>query len=178
VDDSFAFRTTVRVRRQIDPRLVKAAVGLALVSLATGLFANWVITSERESFSAIDRSQAEESPALPAEALPTAPGTMRDASEAIRVALTAAEATHAVAGSYVDADPAGLDELQPGYIFVDGPSTASRIVSVSSTRRSWAAAVLGPDGTCLWVRTTAGGEVVRGKGGECTGTAALAADRP
>ncbi len=50
MDDSFAFRTTVPLRRQFDPRLLKTMIVGALVLLGTGLFAAWVVASERESF--------------------------------------------------------------------------------------------------------------------------------
>ena len=55
MDDSFSFRTTVPLRRQFDPLKVKAAVFGTMVALGVGLFANWVISSERESFSRADR---------------------------------------------------------------------------------------------------------------------------
>ena len=39
MDDSFAFRTTVPIRRRPDPIVVKAAIALGIILLAIGLFA-------------------------------------------------------------------------------------------------------------------------------------------
>jgi hypothetical protein len=50
------------------------------------------------------------------------------------------------------------------------------IVSVAADRDAWAAAVLGPSGTCYWIRTDANGLVATGTSSECTGLAALARD--
>lgn len=172
MDDSFAFRSTVSVRRQRDPRLVKAAIGAGVVLCAIASFATWVVSSERRSFA--DRpAPTVTAPAAVVEP-PTDPGaTVGDARDAVRFALVAAQAAFAERGTFLDADPARLTELQPGYSFVDGPSTMSRIVSVASTDDLWAAAVMAPEGTCLWVRVTSGGDVVRGSGTECTGAAAI-----
>jgi hypothetical protein len=76
-------------------------------------------------------------------------------------------------GSFLDAGPAQLSALQPGYTFVDGPSTAPSIVSVASTTDTWAAAVGGSGGRCHWIRATSVGNVSHGTGLECTGAAAL-----
>jgi hypothetical protein len=58
MDDSFAFRTTVPLRRRFDPTLVKAAVFGALIVLGIGLFASWVVASERASFARTDHRVA------------------------------------------------------------------------------------------------------------------------
>ena len=55
------------------------------------------------------------------------------------------------AGTFLDAGPAQLSALQPGYTFVDGPSTMPTIVSVAAEQDVWAAAVLSPSGTCFWI---------------------------
>ena len=172
MDDSFAFRTTEPVRRQVDPRLIKAGVGIGLVMAVFAWFANWVIASERRSFS--DRPAA----AVPAPEHvtedPDPDATLRAAQDALQNAFVAARAASREGRTFLDAGPARLTELEPGYSYVDGPSTMPRIVSVASSEEAWAAAVMASDGTCLWIRATTSGEVTRTTGEECTGSAALA----
>lgn len=174
MDDSFAFRTTVPLRRQLDPRVLKAGAFLLVVLLGVGVFANWVIASERRSFAEADRQHVATDVAVSQIRAPAPLGTDADAREAARAALLAARAAFAQHRSFLDAGPARLSELQPAYIYVDGPSTMPRVVSVASTRRSWAAATMGPAGTCYWIRTT-GGVTYYGTDRECTGRAALRA---
>ena len=178
MDDSFAFRTTVPLRRQFDPRMVRATVFGVLVVLGIGLFTHWVIASERESFSRARPRIA--SSADPAEArvagvddAADAPATDAEAEEATRVALAAARATFVERGTFLHAGTAELNAIEPGYIFVDGPSTIPRVVSVAAGRDLWAAAVLGPSGICHWIRADAEGTVVAGTSLECTGGYAL-----
>jgi type II secretory pathway pseudopilin PulG len=179
MDDSFSFRASLPLRRQFDPLVVKATVFGMLVVLGIGLFASWVIRSERESFSRADRrvtaSRAEAAETVGA---PEAATIDREADEATRIALDAARAAFLEHRSFLDAGPAQLSALQPGYTFVDGPSTASRIVSVAATTDTWAATVRGSGGTCHWIRATSAGGVTRGTGLECTGTAALGPSAP
>jgi hypothetical protein len=99
--------------------------------------------------------------------------TDADAEEASRIALAAAQAAVADGGSFHAADPARLSALQPGYTFVDGPSSMPAIVSVAADVHAWAAAVLGPSGTCYWIRAGANGTVATGTSSDCTGAAAL-----
>jgi hypothetical protein len=175
MDDSFAFRTTVPIRRQLDPRAFKAGVFLLVVALGIGLFAHWVVKSERASLARADRRDTDSEIAV-TQIQATGPlGTEADAMEAARITLMAARAAFTEHGSFADADPARLTALQPGYIFVDGLSTMPRVVSVAATHRSFAAAVMGPAGTCYWIRTADGGPVSRGSADECTGAAALIA---
>jgi hypothetical protein len=178
MDDSFSFRSTAPLRRQFDPMAVKAAVFGTLVVLGIGLFANWVIRSERESFSRTERgitpSDVEAEP-LDSALLATTDG---EAEKATGIALDAAKAAFLEHRSFLDAGPAQLGALQPGYIFVDGPSTMSRIVSVASTADTWVAAVQGPDGMCHWIRATSAGDISRGIGSECIGTAVLTPAAP
>jgi hypothetical protein len=179
MDDSFSFRSTVPLRRQFDPLVVKAAVFGTLVVLGIGLFANWVMRSERESFSRAHRgptpSDVETEPLDGSAHVATIDG---EAEKASRIALDAARAAFLEHRSFLDAGPAQLSALQPGYTFVDGPSTTSRIVSVASTVDTWAAAIQGPDGMCHWIRATSAGDITRGIGSECTGTAALTPAAP
>jgi hypothetical protein len=131
-DDSFSFRSTMPLRRRFHPAMVKAAVFGTLIVLGIGLFANWVISSERESLSranrSVLRSSVEAGPIDDAAQPPTA-----DAVKAIGIAVDAARAAFTEHQSFLDAGPAQLRALQPGYAFVDGRSTAPSIVSVAST---------------------------------------------
>jgi hypothetical protein len=178
MDDSFSFRTTVPLRREYDPLMVKAAVVGALVALGVGLFSNWVIKSERESFS---RAGGRVMPSTVDPAEVDAPGVAAnegDAEEAVAVALGVATEAFHEHESFLDAGPAQLSARQRGYTFVDGPSTAPTIVSVASTAKIWAAAVQGSAGICHWVRTTSAGIVSYGTGLDCTGVAALHPSTP
>jgi hypothetical protein len=178
MDDAFTFRTTLPSRRRLDPRLVKAAILGALVVLGAGLFARWVVASERASFATSVQRVAPEVPLTVPEDQADPASTDGDAEEATRVSLVAARAAFAEHRSFLDAGIAELSALEPGYTFVDGPSTTPRIVSVASTVGTWAAAVRGPSGTCYWIRATSAGNVSHGIGPECTGAAALSPPAP
>jgi len=173
MDDSFAFRTTVPLRRRLDPRVVKAAFFGTLLVVAVGLFVRWVMASERESISRATRGEL--FTVTPADQVdrPIEVSTDQDAVEATEIALAASKVAFLEHRSFLDAGPAQLSALQPGYTFVDGPSTAPEIVSVAATPHTWAASVRGPGGTCFWVRATSAGGVTHGIGSECTGSAAL-----
>jgi hypothetical protein len=173
MDDSFAFRNTVPLRRRFDPRVVKSAFLGTLLVLAVGLFARWVVASERDSFSRTSqRAMPIEAPAGQVVGL-TEGSTDADAEKAAWIALAAAKVAFLEHRSFLDARPAQLSTLQPGYTFVDGPSTTPEIVSVAATADTWAAAVQGPGGTCFWVRATKAGDVTHGIGSDCTGSGAL-----
>jgi hypothetical protein len=174
MDDSFAYRTTLPQGPRVEPWLVKGAVVLVVLTVGIGMFARWVMASERASFAhgqqrmlpsmTIGKLSGSEDPA----------GTDAEAEEATRIALAAARVTLAGTGSFFAAEPSRLSALQPGYTFVDGPSTTSTIVSVAADRRLWAAAVLGPSGTCFWIRAHRDGTVETGTSSTCTGAAVLA----
>jgi hypothetical protein len=174
--DSFSFRSTVPLRREFDPLAVKAAVFGSLVVLGIGFFSNWVIRSERESFSRATRREipAEVDAAqVDAPERPAASDADADAEEATAVALAVATEAFDEHRSFLEAGPAQLGARQRGYTFVDGPSTAPTIVSIASTEKTWAAAVQGSSGICHWVRTTSARGVTYGTGLPCTGAAAL-----
>jgi len=76
------------------------------------------------------------------------------------------------------ATAAGLTDAVPGLLFVDGPSTASTVVSVYTGGAGWAAAVHGASDTCYWVAMTPQGDERYGTGTACTGLDALGADQP
>lgn len=177
MDDSFAFRTNVPIRRQVDPKLVKAGVFGTLVVLGIGLFASWIVASERASFAQTD-DRVRSDVTIAGVDRASDPSTDADAVKATGMALIAARAAFTERRSFLDAGPAQLSALQPGYTFVDGPSTTPRIVSVASTADTWAAAVQDPGGTCYWIRATSAGDISRGTGSECTGAAALSPPAP
>jgi hypothetical protein len=176
MDDSFAYRSTLPPGPRVAPWVVKAAVVSGIVVLAVALFARWVVESERASFA---RGMHPVVPAMRVGQIEGAfdgSATDADAEEATRIALASARAVAATSGSLLDADPARLSALQPGYTYVDGPSSTPEIVSVAADRGTWAAAVLGPSGTCYWIRTDADGHVTTGTSSECIGLAALGRD--
>ena len=172
MDDSFAFRTTVPLRRQFDPTMVRLAVFLTLVVLGVGLFSNWVVASERESFSRTSRREVPTETEV-AETESLTGSSTQAAEEATEIALGTARVAFGAHRSFLDAGPAQLSALEPAYTFVDGPSTTPEIVSVAATTDTWAAAAQAPGGLCLWIRVTAAGNVTHGFGSECTGSAAL-----
>jgi len=174
MDDSFAYRTSLPSDPRVDPWLVKGAVVVVVLAIGVGLFARWVVASERASFArghhrvmpsmvVVGQGGGSEDPA----------GTDDEAVEATRIAFAAARVALAGTGSFLAADPARLSALQPGFTFVDGPSTASTIVSVAADRRLWAAAVLGPSGTCFWIRAHRDDTVEMGTSSTCTGASVL-----
>lgn len=177
MDDSFAFRTDVPVRRQFDPTMVRLAVFLMLLVLGVGLFANWVVASERQSFSRTSPRQVPTGSEVAQPGTVAAPSTTA-AGESAGIALRAARATFSEHRSFLDAGPAQLSIMEPAYTFVDGPSTTPEVVSVAATTDTWAAAVQVPGGVCLWVRATGAGDVTHGVGSDCTGSAALAPPSP
>jgi hypothetical protein len=179
MDDSFAFRTTVPLRRRFDPTLVKAAVFGALIVLGIGLFASWVVASERASFARTDHRVTPSEVRIAGIDAGADPSSVdSDAEKATGIALATARVAFVEHGSFLRAGPAELSALLPRYTFVDGPSTTPRIVSVASTADTWAAAAKDPDGTCYWIRVTSAGDVSRSIGWECRGAAALTPPAP
>jgi hypothetical protein len=174
MDEAFAFRSTTPLRRRIDPRIVRAAAIGVVVVLGIVLFARWVIASERKS---LERSHRQVLPgSIEVRQIPGAAGpavTDADARASLRLATAAVRIAVSPGESFLEAGPGPLTALQPGYTFVDGPSTIPRVVSVAATERTWAAAVRAPSGTCYWIRIGADGPPVAGTTGTCTGAAAL-----
>ena len=191
MDNSFAFRTTVPIRRRPDPLLVKAAIALGVVALLVGIFASWVASSERRSFARADRRDGLTSEVRVDDVggegvvgtvgeVGDVPATLAtptdgDAQAALDVAAAAARAIYGSDGSFLAAGPGQLSAVRPEYVFVDGPSTMPRIVSVAAEKDLWAAAVAGADGSCAWTRIAADGSAVTGTASECTGSTALRA---
>jgi len=182
MDDTFAFRSTGRpLRRRVDPVALKAAIAAFVVVLAVGLFARWVIASERASQvhkPVAERVGVQVLQGVETVAAQSPAGPLREDVVAQKVAdrtLRAAQKAFAKGGSFADAGPGQLNQLVPGITFTDGPSQAPSIVSVASTGDAWAAAVMSDAGTCWQLRVNAGGRVAYGIGAEaCTGATALA----
>jgi hypothetical protein len=169
MDDAFSFHAPAEVlRRRVDPRLLRTAVLATVVMTVTVAFGRWVVESERAS----DRRAASSEAAAPVLATVPADAAAQDAAA---TSLTIARDLVADGRALADIGPALLAEEQPDLIFVDGPSTTPAIVSVAGGPRTWAAAVMGPTGTCFWVKTTAAGLVRYDTGPVCTGEAAAAA---
>jgi hypothetical protein len=173
MDDSFAYRTTLPPEPRVAPWMVKGAVVGALLVLAIALFTRWVVTSEHESFARGSHQVVPSTNVGQIEGTADRMGTDHDAEEAARIALAAAKVAFIRRGSFLAANPARLSALQPGYTFVDGPSTMPEVVSVAADRHTWAAAVLGPSGSCFWIRAERDGTVETGTSSVCTGAAVL-----
>jgi hypothetical protein len=179
MSETFSFRAAPQpLRRRVDPRAVKAAALAFGLVLVLGTFARWVIDSERASEAAASRAERSAAVEVPAIDVVADPRADREARMLARASLRAASRLFDRSGSLAGASPAALSSLVRRSTFVDGPSTASGIVSVSATSRAWAAAVRSDSGTCFYIRVASGGGVTYGTGTGCTGTAALdAADR-
>jgi hypothetical protein len=176
MDDSFSFRARIPVRRRIHPLAVKAVLAVAVMASGVGTFAHWVIASEHASIArAAHHREAEDVAVTQISSSADPVSTDADAKEAARIALAAARAGFSERRTFRDAGPAQLSALQPGFVFVDGPSTMARIVSVAWTAGRWAAAIESSTGTCFWIRADAHGVVERGTMSDCVGSAALTA---
>jgi hypothetical protein len=92
-----------------------------------------------------------------------------------RIAESAASVAYQASNGFGSIGPDQLSLLDPTLTYTTGPSTAVTVVSVASTPASWAAAVLGPSGTCYWVKLGAMAIPAYGTGTTCTGSAAMAA---
>jgi len=180
MEETFAFRADRMPRRRIDPLALKAAVAAALVVAITGVFAKFVIDSERRSLARSEASARTRDPDTAADTAPAFVDPEIDvpARSAADTALDAAVATLAREGSLVEAGPTELASLGSGLIFVDGPSTTAQVVSLATDGDEWAAAVMGASGTCFYAKVTADGVQTFGTGVECTGAAALHAAMP
>lgn len=95
-----------------------------------------------------------------------------------RTAESAASAAYQASNGFATVGPDQLALLDPTLTYTDAPSTSVDVVSVASGTASWAAAVMGPSGTCYWVRLGAMAVPSYGTGSVCTGSAAMAADQP
>jgi hypothetical protein len=95
-----------------------------------------------------------------------------------RIAESAASAAFQASNGYATVGPDQLSLLDPTLTYTTGPSTSVTVVSVASSQAAWAAAILGPSGTCYWVKLGAMALPSYGTGTTCTGAAAMAASSP
>ncbi|MGZ8566654.1 MAG: hypothetical protein ACXWXS_06345 [Actinomycetota bacterium] len=93
-----------------------------------------------------------------------------------RIAESAASVAYQASNGYATVGPDQLSLLEPTLTYTTGPSMSVTVVSVASSQGAWAAAVLGPSGTCYWVKLGAMPLPTYGTGTTCTGTAAMAAN--
>jgi hypothetical protein len=186
MDQTFNFRAApVPLHRRLSPRTIALVVTACFALFALGSFSRWVIDSERRS---IERAERAETSSAIIGTISGSDDAMESASPVadrlaidstaradVRVALDAAREASVGRATFVDAGPGQLSSIATGLIFVDGPSQAPGVVSVSSTSDSWGAAVMGPSGTCYLLRFAPGDGVTYGTGRTCTGVEALAA---
>ncbi|HTG47515.1 MAG TPA: hypothetical protein VK646_07660 [Actinomycetota bacterium] len=183
MNDTFSIVATAMPRRQVDPFWIRCIVVGVILALLAGGFAMFVTHAQsaadarRVALEATirrqDQAQAEE---LARQAETAA--LDQQATANTDVALERARAILTASGSLAAAGPVGLSRSRSLPIFVDGPSTAPSVVSVVAAGSSWAAATMGPSGTCYWVLLRADGTTSYGTGSVCTGRAALGAVDP
>ncbi|MGZ8581275.1 MAG: hypothetical protein ACXWW9_08335 [Actinomycetota bacterium] len=187
MDQTFNFRAApVPLHRRLNPRAVALAVAAVLVLSGLVSFSRWVVDSERRSMDRAERVERTGSivgtisgsdDALAA-ASPVADRLTIDATARAdaRVALDAARRAARGGATFLDAGPGHLTPLATSQlIFVDGPSRGPGVVSIASTRETWAAAVMGQSGMCYLLRFAPGDGVTYGTGQACTGDEALTA---
>jgi len=199
MSDTFTFVAPAMPRRRLDPFAARLIALMLVLAVLVAAFATFVVRAERAADArraALEAEQAAREQAgservvSPAQAAydlhqttpTTVPGGVarlldEQAREAAERALALARGALA---SHADLSATGMTQLAHGdeaLLFVDGPSTAPTIVSVSEDGRAWGAAVLGASGTCYWVSLGADGAARYDRGADCTGQAALAAAR-
>jgi hypothetical protein len=183
MSDTFTFVAPVMPRRQVDPfvrtLVVWAALFVAFV-IAFGAFVTWHQgLADARAAAAEARMQAQaqaRADALVAQYLDPKGAVDAAVRRELGRGVSRALDTYVHTASFAKAGPGGL--AASDVVFTDGPSTAPSVVSVDVAAGSWAAAALGPSGTCYWIRATADGETYYGSGSVCTGAAAQAAYAP
>jgi hypothetical protein len=193
MDDAFSLVASQMPRaRWISPFGVRAIAALTLAVTLLVSFAMFVsgqqqaadarraaMAAQQEAARRVE-AQPVDRPATSLTADPSAVGDLLDqrAQRAAADALTAATQVAAAASiSTEQVATATLSSMNRDLLFVNGPSTAPSIVSVFSGAAGWSAAVRGSGSTCYWVALGASGRARYGTGSQCTGMAALAADR-
>jgi hypothetical protein len=184
MDETFAFIAPVMPRRTVHPIAVKAGVISFVFVAVVGALGVFVVQHEQAADAARNRLAAqtaaieqqriaatEASANVPVGMAGTLDQVARDAAEG---SLGYAQAAWAADHSFDGAGPGELATIGSELLFVDGPSTSPRIVSVATDDRIWAAAVASPEG-CVWISLLGDGTVARDRGTECTGAAALTA---
>jgi hypothetical protein len=189
MDQAFDFRAApVPLRRRLNPRAIVLVVTACLVLCGVVGFSRWVTASERRSVELAEASSTTTSiigtigggDVALADAIPVADRLAIDvaARSDARAALGAARDAAAGRATFLDAGPGQLGAVSTSLVFVDGSSPVPGVVSVASTARSWAAAVMGPSGTCYWISFSPARGTTYGTGRACTGDAALGAGEP
>ncbi|MFN2544983.1 MAG: hypothetical protein ABR600_10525 [Actinomycetota bacterium] len=108
----------------------------------------------------------------------------------LRNALNTARTFYSEAATYTGIAPASLATIEPAACYVSSLASSSPTghgceagqgspsLSVLGEGSAFAAAAMGPTGTCYWIRDVIGQGTFYGSGSPCTGTAALAASGP
>ena len=165
--DGFSFEAPKRRGPQVDRRTLTVVAGILLV-VAVLVVAYLQLTGGGASSAAVTSPTA------------SAVNTAVDvpAKAAAKAAASAASAAYQASNGFATIGPDQLSLLDPDLTFTEGASTADTVVSVASAQAAWAAAVLGPSGTCYWIKIGGIGAVSYGTGTTCTGAAAMAAAQP
>ena len=196
MSETFSFVAPAMPRRRIDPFVVKLGVLGLVATMLIAAFSAFVVEQERSADQRREALQAQaradeqrqaaaltaQGPATASTRGPAASGAVaslldEQARATVDRTVTLVQQAAGPAHDFASADATSLSDAQPSLLFVDGPSTAPSIVSVWASQSAWAGAVMGPSGTCYWVTVLADGSVRYGEGAQCTGQAALAADR-
>lgn len=184
MDQTFDFRAApVPLRRRLRPRAIALLAASAIAASGLGWFSRLVVESERRS---LERAEHAGVATSIVGTISGADGDLDDpnafpaaideaARSDVRAALDAARRAASGRATFLDAGPGQLGAIAGSLVVVDGPSPAPGVVSVTSTRYTWGAAMMGPSGTCYWVRFSPANGTSFGTGRACTGEAALAA---
>ena len=190
MSEAFSLVADRMPRRQITPFAIRMAAMLTVIAVLLTGFVVFVVSAQRSADARRATLEANERAEAEAELQAALRGTNPDQAPTVSAGAVSdilnVQAQHAAedvlaASRLVDGptiDVASLSAVNHDLLFVDGPSTAPSVVSVYQADAGWAAAVHGADETCFWVAVGAAGTVRYGTGTECTGMAALAADRP
>lgn len=148
------------------PRVVLIAVGLVVAAIA----ALAVLRGAGEAGERIGDARSETAATI---------DRANDAAAQATLGRTVVVARTAWAeGGAFPTDPAALTAIEPSMRFTAGASTGPTSVAVHATTDAFAAAVRSRSGTCWWVTLDSSGTTAYGRGGTCTGAAAMGADAP
>lgn len=92
----------------------------------------------------------------------------------LRISLDAARAIRDREGTFAAAGTIAMRAEASDLAFTDPDLSSNNpeVISVYATGDVWAAAARAETGACFWIRTDATGDVVTGRGSDCTGDAA------
>lgn len=168
----------------LGPLIIAAGIVLAGVVVAFAVLATRSSEPEPASYGTapeyIPPPAQVPTDAVPSGEAPASPSAV-GAQEALTATLTTAQAIRTESGNYSDATSFELATRLPAYTFLasSDPSTGPSEVSYYAQGNVFAAAALGDDGTCWWIkddRTTS--TTTYGAGPICTGNSALSAAAP